>query len=201
MRAFALLAVAAAALAVAACPPSPPANAPPGPTQLLPPEPQAPPPPPPVAQTFDAGPPEALSGSSCDTDADCGSGVCEGFGCGPRQGVCMPADRRCTRDLRAYCGCDGATFRASGSCPGRRYSHRGECGAPRAAGAACAADDQCASGICEGQGCGEQETGVCAAAGRMCTADVVPYCGCDGKTFGASSGCPQRRFAHRGKCK
>jgi len=200
VRALALLAVAAAVIAVAACPPSPPANAPPGPQQVLPPEPKAPPRVP-IVSIFDAGSPEALSGANCDTDADCGSGVCEGFGCGAGQGICMPADRRCTRDLRPYCGCDGATFRASGSCPGQRYAHRGECGAPRAAGGPCAADDQCASGICEGPGCGEAETGVCAAAGRMCTADVVPYCGCDGKTFGASSGCPQRRFAHRGKCK
>ena len=35
--------------------------------------------------------------------------------------------RKCTLDLRPYCGCDGVTFRTSGSCPGQRFSARAEC--------------------------------------------------------------------------
>lgn len=63
----------------------------------------------------------------CNTDADCGEGVCEGLGCGEGEGVCAPKQRMCTRDLRTYCGCDGAEFRSSGSCPGKRFANEGPC--------------------------------------------------------------------------
>lgn len=67
-------------------------------------------------------------GGACERGEECASGICEGQGCGAgSKGVCMSQNRRCTRDLRAYCGCDGQTFRASGSCPGRRYSARSAC--------------------------------------------------------------------------
>lgn len=67
-------------------------------------------------------------GGACERGDQCASGICEGQGCGAdSKGVCMSQNRRCTRDLRAYCGCDGQTFRASGSCPGRRYSARTAC--------------------------------------------------------------------------
>ncbi len=66
---------------------------------------------------------------TCLSDADCDGGVCEGQGCGDDEpGTCKPKSRMCTRDSRAYCGCDGQTFRGSGSCPGRRYAAQGECG-------------------------------------------------------------------------
>jgi hypothetical protein len=64
---------------------------------------------------------------------------------------------------------------------------------------ACTDSNDCASGICEGQGCGTPD-GRCAAKERPCTADIVPHCGCDGVTFTSSSTCPGRRFAHRGRC-
>lgn len=65
----------------------------------------------------------------CLSDADCeGGGTCEGEGCDNDQlGTCGAPDRMCTRDAQMYCGCDGENFRGSGSCPGRRYAHRGEC--------------------------------------------------------------------------
>ncbi|MDB4962347.1 MAG: hypothetical protein JWP01_2346 [Myxococcales bacterium] len=67
-------------------------------------------------------------GASCLESAECSSGVCEGEGCGADQpGTCKPKMRACTRDLRAYCGCDGTTFQTSGSCPGKRFSARGQC--------------------------------------------------------------------------
>jgi hypothetical protein len=66
--------------------------------------------------------------TTCLRDADCGDGVCEGQGCGDDQpGSCVAKSRMCTRDSRPYCGCDGQTFRASGTCPGRRYASEGEC--------------------------------------------------------------------------
>lgn len=67
-------------------------------------------------------------GEKCLQSSDCKSGICEGEGCSAdRPGVCASAQRGCTRDLRPYCGCDGATFRTSGSCPGIRFAHKGEC--------------------------------------------------------------------------
>jgi len=65
-------------------------------------------------------------GEPCSRADECKSGVCEGEGCttGPK---CAPAERMCTQDLVEYCGCDGAPFRASGSCPRRPYKNRGAC--------------------------------------------------------------------------
>jgi hypothetical protein len=107
----------------AACPPMQPPSSSPRPPNNPPPT-NTPPPteiPPP-------GTPDDNAGKPCQQSSDCGSGVCEGQGCGPDQpGVCAPAARGCTRDLREYCGCNGNTFRASGSCPGQRYSAKGAC--------------------------------------------------------------------------
>jgi hypothetical protein len=69
------------------------------------------------------------AGASCIVGPECSSGVCEGEGCTQdRPGTCAPATRPCTRDLRQYCGCDGKTFGASGTCPGRRFAARAPCG-------------------------------------------------------------------------
>jgi len=89
------------------------------------PEPQGPHEPPEPAQGDNA--PRA-DGEPCLDASECASGICEGEGCdAATPGRCAPASRACTRDLRAYCGCDGTTFRTSGSCPGRRFASRGEC--------------------------------------------------------------------------
>ena len=69
-----------------------------------------------------------------------------------------------------------------------------------ALGAACLAAADCASGVCEGEGCDEASPGVCVAADRRCTLDNRPFCGCDDATFQASSRCPGRRYAHEGAC-
>jgi hypothetical protein len=157
---------------------------------------------------------KVAEGGACLDGAECASGVCEGQGCGPDQpGTCVPRARRCTKDLREYCGCDGQTFRGSGSCPGRRFMDRRACPAPtatpapatpapsrKAEGAACLEAGECASGICEGLGCGADRPGICAPAKRGCTRDLRPYCGCDGATFRASGSCPGRRFSAKAAC-
>jgi hypothetical protein len=75
-----------------------------------------------------AGDGKKADGSSCLAASECASGVCEGEGCGEdKPGTCAPTSRMCTRDLREYCGCDGVTFRASGSCAGARFSKREAC--------------------------------------------------------------------------
>lgn len=150
----------------------------------------------------------ASNGAACTASTECASGLCEGQGCGPGEGKCVPRDRSCTFDIQAYCGCDGATFDASGTCAERRYQHRGACktsgsggaAGPLAAGASCLVGTECDSGVCEGKGCGEAAPGVCAAKSRRCTRDNRAYCGCDGVTFNGSGSCPGRRYAANGAC-
>jgi hypothetical protein len=145
-------------------------------------------------------------GAPCSDGAQCLSGVCEGQGCGGQGPTCATEARLCTKDLREYCGCDGATFMASGTCPGKPYKMRGACEVPkeggqgRAAGAPCRSAKDCASGVCEGEGC-DGKGPVCGSASRMCTKDYRPYCGCNGVTFRSSGSCPGRPYAHRGSCK
>lgn len=144
--------------------------------------------------------PSTTPAGACASDADCGEGICEGQGCGDANGVCVPRERMCTRDAQIYCGCDGVEFRASGRCPGRRFAHRGACeqAQPKPDGAPCMLAAECASGVCEGEGC--EHAGVCVAASRPCTKDLRQYCGCDGTTFSASGSCPGQRFASRSAC-
>ncbi len=156
-------------------------------------------------------PAKVANGGACKLASDCAGGVCEGLGCGDVPGVCASTTRACTKDLRAYCGCDGKTFRSSGSCPGQRFVATGECAAPvvqepmggkkLAVGGACGGHDDCDSGVCEGQGCGKKTLGKCVAKDRMCTRDLQSYCGCDGKTFQNSGSCPGQRYATKGECK
>lgn len=126
----------AALAAIAGCPPPPSETPPPAPTietttspapaPLPEPTPDpAPTAPEPAPAPLPAG--AALDGDACSAHADCQSGICEGQGCGPSEGRCVPKQRMCTRDLVAYCGCDGKTFRQSGSCPGARYQNKGPC--------------------------------------------------------------------------
>jgi hypothetical protein len=67
-------------------------------------------------------------------------------------------------------------------------------------GAPCLVGPECASGVCEGEGCSDDRPGTCAPRSRACTKDLRQYCGCDGKAFGASGTCPGRRFAARAPC-
>jgi hypothetical protein len=79
-----------------------------------------------------------------------------------------------------------------GPAPVDRLSHG------RADGDPCTRADECKSGVCEGEGC---TTGPkCVAADRMCTQDLVQYCGCDGTTFMGSGSCPRRPYRNRGAC-
>ncbi|HEY4241524.1 MAG TPA: hypothetical protein VGM88_17000 [Kofleriaceae bacterium] len=67
-------------------------------------------------------------------------------------------------------------------------------------GSQCLASIECASGVCEGQGCTNDKPGTCASKSRICTMDMRPYCGCDNKGFTSSSTCPGRRYMSRGDC-
>lgn len=73
-------------------------------------------------------------------------------------------------------------------------------GTKKTDGDTCVSSIECQSGICEGKGC-DGSGAVCVTAERMCTKDLVPYCGCDGQTFETSGSCAGRPYAHKGPCK
>lgn len=79
------------------------------------------------AQEQEASAALAAAGAACLEHSDCENGVCEGLGCGPEMPGTCAAQRPCTRDLRAFCGCDGVTFFTSSSCPRQRYQSSGAC--------------------------------------------------------------------------
>lgn len=69
-----------------------------------------------------------------------------------------------------------------------------------AAGESCFDGGECESGVCEGEGCGTNQPGVCVAAGRVCRGPEESFCGCDGGTFRAPRDCPGQPYARRGSC-
>lgn len=84
------------------------------------------------AGASDAGEPsDAAAGDAgivtCSADAPCVSAVCMG---GPTCGdpwFCVETAMACTDDSFEYCGCDGASFFDSSTCPTRPYAHTGAC--------------------------------------------------------------------------
>lgn len=145
----------------------------------------------------------------CDGDQMCrAAGECTEARCGP--------SRECGPDQIAYCDCDHTTFYAPEGCPGRSFLHRGPCdlfgvdeshpGIPdgdepfTAQDRTCNAHSDCPSRtpMCLGPpGCGAAFR--CQRA-RGCTRDRVPFCGCDGQTFYASSTCPGQPYLRSGSC-
>lgn len=71
--------------------------------------------------------PEGQEEETCTSQADCDDGeMCTGpAGCNIPW-TCEPM-RPCTKDLRAYCSCEGETIEGSGSCPPAPYKHVGPC--------------------------------------------------------------------------
>nr|MDQ3035223.1 hypothetical protein [Myxococcota bacterium] len=161
----------------------------------------------------------APDGPACARTAECDDGLqCRGApGCAS-EWACGEA-RECLAETVSYCDCEGTTFYATGGCPGRPYAHVGACermGELVAAGTelgvpdwdeqpttqdrTCESSRECGRGqTCFGiAGCASEWRCVRA---RGCARDRVPYCGCDGETFVASSNCPARPFVHRGECR
>ena len=73
---------------------------------------------------------EPAGPASCASNRDCGRGeVCTGpEGC-EAEWHCTRPSQRCIHDTQYFCGCDGRSFRASMTCPGRPHRHRGSCAA------------------------------------------------------------------------
>jgi hypothetical protein len=79
--------------------------------------------------------PPPLGPGECRTSRDCRRGqICQGpAGCGDTWTCVRPADR-CNPDTQYFCDCEGHSFTASMTCPGRPYVHRGSCDIDRVIG-------------------------------------------------------------------
>ena len=130
------------------------------------------------------------------------------------RGRCVPVPGGCPLVYAPVCGCDGVTYGNDCDRRGARAqkAHEGRCPDD-------CSDDRCEPAVCggivgipcdDGELCdlpagechGADLQGVCVVAPKMCTADWVPVCGCDGQTY--SNDCTRRaagiQKAHDGPC-
>jgi hypothetical protein len=158
----------------------------------------------------------ADAGDPIDAGADSGGGSdagggpsCGGLGgarCGPSEfcdypdgsfcgaadetGICTPRPVACDAVLDPVCACDGTTY--NNACEAHRA------GVDDASPGECAGTTGCegCAGACVGASC----DGPWMCEMRPCTRDIVPWCGCDGRTFFSSSTCPSAPYVHMGEC-
>lgn len=107
----------------------------------------------------------------------------------PNGGRCA-AGQTCAVDRCTSCACDtNGELRCRSTCPP-------DAGVARL----CRSNSDCVGGsLCQGpEGCGV--TWTCSATPVDCDADLAYFCGCDGRTFQASSSCPGQLYRHRGRC-
>jgi hypothetical protein len=66
--------------------------------------------------------------------------------------------------------------------------------------ATCTVDQPCVGGDCKGSSCDQSWFCLSHFAPHPCPFDLVPYCGCDGKTYYFPSTCPEVPYEHAGEC-
>ncbi len=135
---------------------------------------------------------DAVTYCSCDNEDFTSSGSCPGRRFKSRT-LCDPATELPTELVPPDVPPDSSSDQPPASPPGSETGPRGE-------GMSCLSHGECASGVCEGEGCGPDAPGTCQPAQRSCTRDIKMYCGCDGKSFRGSSSCPGGRYSAKGAC-
>ena len=64
----------------------------------------------------------------------------------------------------------------------------------------CTVDQPCSNGDCIGTSCDQAWTCFPHFAPHPCPFEIIPYCGCDGKTYYFPILCPQIPYLHAGEC-
>ncbi|MEC9056024.1 MAG: Kazal-type serine protease inhibitor domain-containing protein, partial [Verrucomicrobiota bacterium] len=139
--------------------------------------------------------------TECRTNADCDDAdYCfSEEGCNTL-GTCQPMPEICTREFRPVCGCDGRTYgnACEAAAAGVNVANQGACIVEKECrtNADCGDTDYCVFD----NGC--RGPGVCQARPRVCTRELNPVCGCDGRTY--PNPCEAARagvnVANRGAC-
>ncbi len=139
--------------------------------------------------------------TECRTNADCDDAdYCfSEEGCNTL-GTCQPIPEICTREFRPVCGCDGRTYgnACEAAAAGVNVASQGACIVEKECrtNADCGDTDYCVFD----NGC--RGPGVCQARPRLCTRELNPVCGCDGRTY--PNPCEAARagvnVANRGAC-